>query len=120
MSKYKVIVVGMGKRGKHHAAAFQANENFEVAGICDIDQARLDEAAKDLDNPQVSTDVAALTADIKPDVFCFCTMPHLREDFVRIGIDNGAKLIAFEKPVADSSATGMVIKNMLEGKLDFR
>ena len=38
MAKYKVMVVGMGKRGKHHAAAFQANENFEVVGICDISQ----------------------------------------------------------------------------------
>ena len=30
--KYKVIVVGLGKRGTHHAKAFQANGRFEVAG----------------------------------------------------------------------------------------
>ena len=35
--KYKVVVVGMGKRGMHHAATFQANDRFEVAGVCDID-----------------------------------------------------------------------------------
>ena len=114
MSKYKVMVVGMGKRGKHHASAFQANENFEVAGICDIDEARLKEAAESLGNPAISTDAAALAAEIKPDVFCFCTMPHLREDFIKIAIDNGVKLIAFEKPVADSSAKAMVIKKMIE------
>ena len=114
MSKYKVMVVGMGKRGKHHASAFQANENFEVAGICDIDEARLKEAAESLDNPAISTDAAALAAEIKPDVFCFCTMPHLREDFIKIAIDNDVKLIAFEKPVADSSAKAMVIKKMIE------
>ena len=45
MAKYKVMVVGMGKRGKHHAAAFQANENFEVTGICDISQDMLNSAA---------------------------------------------------------------------------
>ena len=39
--KYKVVVVGMGKRGMHHAQAFQANPRFEVAGICEIDPARL-------------------------------------------------------------------------------
>jgi glyceraldehyde-3-phosphate dehydrogenase/erythrose-4-phosphate dehydrogenase len=33
MSKYKVIVVGMGKLGKHNAAAFNANDVFEVVGI---------------------------------------------------------------------------------------
>ena len=45
MKRYKVIVVGMGKRGMHHAAAFHANPRFEVAGICDIDQKRLAAAA---------------------------------------------------------------------------
>jgi hypothetical protein len=29
-SKYKVVVVGTGKRGMHHAQAFQANGRFEV------------------------------------------------------------------------------------------
>ena len=29
---HRVVVVGMGKRGMHHAAAFQANPRFEVAG----------------------------------------------------------------------------------------
>ena len=28
MSKYKVMLVGMGKRGKHHAAAFNENEKL--------------------------------------------------------------------------------------------
>ena len=37
MSKYSVLVVGMGKRGMHHATAFNANPKFQVAGICDID-----------------------------------------------------------------------------------
>jgi predicted dehydrogenase len=114
MSKYKVIVVGMGKRGKHHAAAFNANDAFEVVGICDIDQARLDEAAATLGNPKTSTDAAALTAELKPDVFCFCTMPHLRKPFIQMAIDNGVKLVAFEKPVADSSAAAAEVKELLD------
>jgi len=43
---YTVMVVGMGKRGMHHATAFNANPRFKVVGICDIDQARLDAAAE--------------------------------------------------------------------------
>jgi len=115
MTTYSVMIVGMGKRGKHHATAFQNNPRFEVAGICDIDEGRLEEAAGLLEGEvKTSTDAAALAAEIRPDVFCFCTMPHLREDFIRNGIDNGAKLIAFEKPVADSSASAMAIKKMLD------
>jgi len=110
---YSVVVVGMGKRGKHHAAAFNANPRFKVTGLCDIDARRLHEAAAALGNPQTSSDAAALTAALKPDVFCFCTLPHLRRDFVRIGVENGAKLIAFEKPVALTSKEGMELKAML-------
>jgi predicted dehydrogenase len=113
--KRKVVVVGMGKRGKHHASAFQENGNFDVAGICDIDQSRLDDAAAMLGNdPVKSTDAAALLAEVKPEVFCFCTMPHMREDFIRMAIDNGVKLIAFEKPIATNSAAAARIRQMVE------
>ena len=97
---YKVVVVGMGKRGKHHASAFHADPRFEVAGICDIDLARCEAAAADLGNPMVGTDAAELVAKVKPDVFCFATLPNLRMPLIKLGVEGGAKLIAFEKPIA--------------------
>src|SRR5207249_2193443 len=45
---------------------------------------------------------------------CFCTLPHLRLDFVQMGVDCEAKLIAFEKPVAMSSGEGLKIKQTLD------
>jgi predicted dehydrogenase len=113
MNKYSVLVVGMGKRGMHHATAFNANPRFQVTGICDIDPKRLAEAGAKLGNPQQSTDAAALAKSIKPDVFCFCTMPHLRMPFIQAAIDGGAKLIAFEKPVALTSTELLSIKALL-------
>ncbi len=110
---YKVVVVGMGKRGMHHAAAFNANPRFKVAGICDIDQARLDAAAAKLGGPKTGKDAAALAAEVKPDVFCFCTLPHLRMPFIKAGVAGGAKLIAFEKPVALTSAEMLEMKKLL-------
>jgi len=104
----------MGKRGMHHATAFHANPRFKVVGICDIDKARLEAAAPKVGDPKVSTDAAALSKELKPDLFCFCTLPNLRLDFVRIGVDSGAKLIAFEKPVAMSSNEGLQIKLLLD------
>ncbi len=115
MSKqYTVVVVGMGKRGKHHAAAFNSNPRFKVVGICDIVQAALDAAAPTLGNPRTSTDAAALAKELKPDVFCFCTMPHLRTPMLRAGIEAGAKLIAFEKPVALTSDEAIVLRSMIQ------
>ena len=113
MSQYTVLVVGMGKRGMHHATAFNANPKFKVTGICDIDQARLDAAAAKLVGPKTGTDAAALAKELKPDVFCFCTMPHLRTPFIKAAVEGGAKLIAFEKPVALTSNEVLAIRDTL-------
>ncbi len=113
MKQYTVVVVGMGKRGMHHAAAFNANTRFKVTGICDIDQKRLDEAAAKLGGPQKGTDAAALAKALKPDVFCFCTMPHLRTPFIKAAIEGGARLVAFEKPVALTSTELFAIRDLL-------
>jgi len=111
--KYRVVVVGMGKRGMHHATTFQANPKFEVVGICDIDQARLEAAGAKLGGPKMGKDAGELARELKPDVFCFCTLPSMRSDFVRIGVECGAKLIAFEKPVALTTVEGMKVKALL-------
>ena len=112
--KYKVVVVGMGKRGMHHAATFKANARFEVAGICDIDAARLDAAAAKLGVAVKSTDAREVAEAVKPDVFCFCTMPTIRTSMIQLGIESGAKLIAMEKPVALSSAEGRGVNALIQ------
>ena len=111
--KYTVMVVGMGKRGMHHATAFQANGRFRVVGICDIDKAKLEAAAPKLGDLAMGTDAAALAAQVKPDVFCFCTLPHLRTPLIQAGVAAGARLIAFEKPVALTSAEAMTMRDLL-------
>jgi predicted dehydrogenase len=113
MIKYSVLVVGMGKRGMHHATSFNANPRFQVAGICDIDPARLDAAAAKLGNPQKGTDAAALAQAVQPDVFCFCTLPNLRTPMIKAGIAAGARLIAFEKPIALTSAELFAIRDLV-------
>ncbi len=111
-NKYRVLVVGMGKRGMHHASAFQANEKFEVAGICDVDKDRLSAAAAKFGGV-AGTNAYEVASSVKPDVFCFCTLPKLRSEMIRIGVETGARLIAFEKPIALSSREGMEVKKLL-------
>lgn len=114
MRTYSVVVVGMGKRGMHHAASFNANPRFKVTGICDIDEPRLTAAASKLGNPRTGSDAAALAAELKPDVFCFCTLPHLRTRFIEAAIAGGARLVAFEKPVALTSTELFAIRDLLK------
>lgn len=113
-NKYKVVVVGTGKRGMHHAATFKANDRFEVVGLCDIDQTRLDAAAAKLGIAATGTDAAQLCREVKPDVFCFCTMANVRSSMIQIGIDSGARLIAMEKPVALTSTEGFEVRRLVE------
>ena len=112
--KYKVVVVGLGKRGTHHSDEFHANERFEVAGVCDLDAARLEAAKAKFPGVVAGADAAEVAARVKPDVFCFCTLPGLRTEMIRIGIDSGAKLIAMEKPVALNSTVGMEVRKLID------
>jgi len=104
MNPYRVLVAGLGKRGLHHATFFKANPRFELIGISSRDTARLQGALGKLGNVPSSSDARALACSEKPDVFCFCTPPNVRLGMIKIGIECGAKLIAFEKPVALTSA----------------
>jgi predicted dehydrogenase len=110
MSKpYKVVVVGMGKRGMHHAAAFKKNPRFELAGVADLDRGRSDKAAAEL-GVQGSTDAAALCKSVHPDLFCFCTPPAVRLPYIELGIASGAKMLAYEKPMALSTNEALTIR----------
>src|SRR3989442_13326307 len=103
MKTYTVLVVGMGKRGLHHATFFKANPRFELVGVASRDQGRLQGAIGKLGDVPSSGDARSLAFSAKPDIFCFCTPPHVRLNMIKLGIECGAKLIAFEKPVALTS-----------------
>lgn len=110
---YTVAIAGMGKRGTHHADAFAANPRFEIVGLCDIDEERLDATARAFDVATTNTDAAQLLVDTRPDVFCFCTLPSLRLELIRAGVEAGVKLIAYEKPMAMSTNEALDIMTLL-------
>jgi predicted dehydrogenase len=110
---YRVAIAGMGKRGMHHADAFAQNPRFEIVGLCDIDRGRLDAAAQKLGVSYTHTDAAQMLAGTRPDVFTFCTLPNLRLPFIRAGVEAGAQLIAYEKPMALSTNEALEIVKLL-------
>ncbi len=100
---YTVAVAGMGKRGTHHADAVSRNPRFKLVGVCDIDQTRVEAAKKQFGVDYGSLDSIQMLRDTKPDVFIFCTLPDLRLPLIQAGVESGARLIAFEKPIATST-----------------
>jgi len=107
---YKVMVVGVGKRGKHHAVAFKNNPRFQLAGLADSSPEQLAKASAELGVPKTSLNPLALAKEIQPDVFCFCTPPNIRLELIKVGIASGAKLIAYEKPMALSMNEAIEIR----------
>ncbi len=99
---YTVAVAALGKRGMHHATAVKNNPRFELVGVCDIDESRVEAARAQLGVSYGSNDAAKMLADTRPDIFIFCTLPQLRLPMIKAGVAAGVKLIAFEKPIAMS------------------
>lgn len=110
--KYTVAVYGTGKRGKVHAETFHKDGRFEVVAICGRNRERLEAAAQLAGNPKTYTDAALMLREKKPDVFCFCTPPAVRLSMLRLGVEHGAKLIAYEKPMATSFAEATEIMEL--------
>ena len=110
---YTVAVAGLGKRGTHHADAFSQNPRFRLVGLCDIDQERLDAAAQKFGVSYADTDAEQMLADTKPDVFTLCTLPEIRLELIRVGVEAGVQLIAYEKPMAISTNEALGIMKLL-------
>ena len=103
MDKYRVAHLGLGPRGNTHVRGFLANsDRFELVALCDINEERLAQGARDFAPPAVYTDAEKMLSDTQPDVFCFATLPSVRLSLVELGVANGIKALAFEKPMATS------------------
>lgn len=112
LRRYTVAICGTGKRGKVHAEYFHKDERFRVVGISGRNPEKLDAAAQLAGSPEKYLDVAQMLRETKPDVFCFCTPPSVRLPLVRLGVEHGAKLLAYEKPIAASFDEAAEITNL--------
>jgi predicted dehydrogenase len=110
---YTAAVAGLGKRGMHHAEAFASHPRFRLVGLCNPSPARLDAAGRKFAEAYACADVGDMLARTRPDVFAFCTPPHVRLPLVRAGVEAGVKLIAYEKPMATSTNEALEIERLL-------
>ena len=97
-----VLVVGFGRMGKRHAAAYQSMSNYELVGICGRDHQQ-DVAESEYPDAAFYLDAETAIATAKADVVCIATHIDSHVALSRTAIDNGAHLF-LEKPVAESLA----------------
>ena len=111
---YTVAIAGLGKRGRVHADIFHKNPRFKVVGIADVDEGRIADAAALCGSPATFNDAAPMLAATRPDIFCFCTPPTVRLPLIKLGVDAGVKLIAYEKPMATNMSEAIEIHELLK------
>jgi predicted dehydrogenase len=110
---YTVAIAGLGKRGMHHAEAFATNPRFRVVGLSNRSPARLEAARQKFRDAYAGSDVVEMLSRTRPDIFTFCTPPEVRLPLIRVGIEAGVKLIAYEKPIATSTNEALEICRLL-------
>jgi predicted dehydrogenase len=106
MKKHKIVIAGLGNRGKVHLKGILENqERFELAGIFDPSTEAVKTSIErfGLKCPVFSS-ADEMMQKARPDVLAFVTHPDHRLDYIKLGAEYKVKGIAFEKPMAVSLA----------------
>jgi len=97
----RVLVVGCGTQGSHHARAYHHLKGFEVVGLVDRDPANGARLAKELGGPPQFDDYESALAKVKPDGVSISTWPDTHARFALQALDAGAHVF-LEKPLAET------------------
>ncbi|WP_406700179.1 Gfo/Idh/MocA family oxidoreductase [Singulisphaera sp. Ch08] len=99
---FRVGVIGAGPQGLAQCQGLQALRGVEIAGIADINPARLSTAGGRLGLPAQNCfeDAAQWLEETTPlDLLCVATTAPTHVMLGRVGIQTGAKRILLEKPI---------------------
>ena len=110
---YTVAIAGCGKRGKLYAEQFFKNPRFKIVGLSDPFKDAAVGASEKCGGAPIFTDSGDMLKATKPDIFSFCTPPSIRLPLIQQGVENGVKLLAYEKPMANNMNEAIQIRELL-------
>ncbi len=102
-NKLRVAVVGGGIGLAHIKGYQQVTDMFDLAVLCDIDEAKARTLASEYNIPEVLTSFDQLIARPDLDVIDICTPPHLHFEMIKKTLQAGKHAIC-EKPLVESVA----------------
>lgn len=109
----RAAVIGCGRIGcgfdddprRHHvsthAGAYAEAQGVVLAALCDLDRDKVSKYAAKY-GVKGYTDPSEMLEAEKPDLLSVCTREDSHLEMVRLGVEQGVKLILCEKPIADS------------------
>jgi predicted dehydrogenase len=109
MSRIKAAVVGLGYWGPNLARNFQASNDFELVGLCDPIQPRLDKVGEGYPWAKRFTGLAEMLEKAKPELVAVATPVGSHHGLVKPALEAGCHVLC-EKPLASTvaEATEMV------------
>ena len=108
----KIVAVGCGGRLGNftHRLVSRYRDEWEIAGLCDDSQVRLDEhnrQLQELGNPAVPTYLAAdferMLDEVSPDVCLVTSVDATHDDYICLALEKGVEVIT-EKPMTTTAA----------------
>lgn len=103
--KMKAVVVGAGYWGPNLARNFRASADWDLAGICDLDEDRAQAVANGVGGVPVWTRLDDVLADPDVDAIAIATPARTHHPITLAALDAG-KHVMVEKPLADTIARG--------------
>ena len=99
MSHFRAAVVGLGYWGPNLARNFQVSDDYELVGLCDLDQKRVDRVGSNYPWAKRFTEYEAMLREVKPDIVAVCTPVASHAVLVKGALEAGAHVLC-EKPLA--------------------
>ena len=103
MSKLRFAAVGAGFWARYQLSAWREVEGAECVGLCDLDRAKAEELAKDLQIPAVFDDPERCLRELKPDFVDVITSTATHAALVKLAAAHRTPVIV-QKPMAESLA----------------
>lgn len=110
MARYRVAIIGAGRRGERrggaygiaeaHAGGYAACPDTEIVAAADINSENLNAFADDYTIPGRYLDYHEMLERERPDIVSVCTWPQLHPEMTIAAANAGAKGILCEKPMA--------------------
>jgi predicted dehydrogenase len=101
-NRLRAAVIGAGYWGPNLVRNFAGSEQWELAAVCDLDEARAAKVARSAGGADVETSVDALLARDDVDAVAIATPARTHHPLVMAALRAG-KHVVVEKPIADSA-----------------
>ena len=112
MSATRVVVVGAGKMGAHHARVFAVTPGAELCGVLDVDRSLAERVARERGAPALRTFDEALE---RADLVVLATPTSLHFSQAMRAIDAGRSVLV-EKPIAAGAAEAAALCEAAEAR----